>query len=139
MLTVAWYTMPLDKQFPRSGHSSGCLQLHRLLLGSLVQLASLRVRVLCCLRICADVFHAAITYLYRVSVEYFVQFAVFREMGVDELEEFPSYVCCYAPVEWWIEPHNPPRLCPSLAFVQCRWLWCLVVRIHEPFRVSACF
>ena len=30
---------------------------------------------------CADVFHAAITYLYRVSVEYFVQFAVFRDLN----------------------------------------------------------
>ena len=49
---------------------------------------------------CTDVFYAAMTYLYCVSVEYFVQFAVFWEMGVDELEEFPSYVCCYAPVEW---------------------------------------
>ena len=52
------------------------------------------------------VWHATVANFDGVSVEDLVQFASFREMLVNQLQEFLAYICCYIFAEGGVEPND---------------------------------
>ena len=59
--------------------------------------------------------HGAVTYFYRVSVKYFVEFTGCWEMLVNEIEKLSAYIGLDVFAVWWVEEGN---IAMSLASVK---------------------